>query len=163
MGLYHLGLTTESIVLSQDHFPVSPRLLSETNNWHAIIHQTGASPALALRDLEESAVSATQTDPVAPRGSSLSITQRNQRDGSWVLILTLALISRTTLPMHFILHVTQFPQPALLRRVQVTSEIRSFTEDLPCTKPTLLTMRKHGAFRTASAFKHSAYWRAQSI
>lgn len=100
MGLCHLGLTTESIVLSQDHFPVSSLLLAGKNDWLAIIHQTRASPALVFRDLEASGASATQTDPVVPKGSSLSIMQRNKRDGSRVLVLTLALISGMTLLMH---------------------------------------------------------------
>lgn len=52
------------------------------NDWLATIHQTRASSAFVFWDLEASVSSATQTDPVAPRGSSLSITQRNKRNGS---------------------------------------------------------------------------------
>lgn len=80
-----------------------------------------ALSALMFRKLEASVSSATQTDPVAPRGSSSSIVQRNKRDGSWVLVLTLALMSFVTLPLNFILQVTQFPQLVLLRRVKIIS------------------------------------------
>lgn len=143
-----------------------PRVISASvrkTDWLATIHQTRASPALVFRDLEASVASVTQTDPVTPRGSSLSITQRNKRDGSWVLVLTLALMSRVTLPKNFILQVTQFPQLVLLRRVKVTSKFRTFTEDLPCTRLILLIVRKHRAFKAASAFSHSACWRTQTI
>lgn len=99
MGLHHRGPTTESIVLSQDHFPVSSLLLSERNDWLATIPQTRASPTLVFMDLEASGAPATQTDPVAPQGSSLLLTQRNMRDGSWVPVPPLALISCMTLPM----------------------------------------------------------------
>lgn len=73
-------------LLSSIRPELCPLLLSCSGTW-----KLQASGALVI-----------QTDPVAPRGSSLSIMQRNKRDGSWVFVLTLAWMSCVTLPMNFI-------------------------------------------------------------
>lgn len=78
-----LGLkNTVSCPFTRGHLCVISASVRKKNDWLAIINQTRALSALMFRKLEASVSSATQTDPVAPRDSSLSITLRNKRDGS---------------------------------------------------------------------------------